>query len=164
MRGTVEAWWWSLLMSNLGKEKTAFPFLPAHTAPLSAPPGLSGNVCVPRACPVVPVVSKRREKAISLLHKNSEWWARRGGAQGGFALLIGAGLGGFWVGFFFFFSITEKIKQSAVQQRLLRLYPSFPSRQLTRRGPLFQASANTAPSGGRLPGRGPWRKFYCARG
>lgn len=109
------------------------------------------------ACPIVPVVSKLHEKAISLLHKNSEWWACRGGAEGGFALLIGAGLG-------FFFSITEKIKQSAVQQRLLRLYPSFPPHQLTRRGPLFQASANTAPSGGRLPGQGPWRKFYCARG
>lgn len=77
-------------------------------------------------------------------------------------LLCSSGQG--WVGFFFFFTVTEKIKQSAVQQRLLRLYPSFPPHQLTQRGPLFQASANTAPSGGRLPGQGPWHKFYCAHG
>lgn len=69
-----------------------------------------------------------------------------------------------WGKIFFFFSITEKIKQSTVQQRLLRLYSFFASYQLTRRGLLFRASANTAPSGGRPPGQGRWRKSCCACG
>lgn len=95
------------------------PSLPAPTASLSAPPGPAGNVCVPRACPLVPVVPKLGEKALSLVHKNSEGWAGGMGLEG----VCFAHRGRVGVGVF---SVTEKIKQSAVQQRLLRLYPSSP--------------------------------------